>query len=60
MRKLVVDGATGEVVNAIVVGDLPYQPPAGTTLIDPPPGISIGWRWDGTQWRPPAPAQAEG
>jgi hypothetical protein len=54
MQKLLIETATGEVANVILVAGN-YQPPDGFHVAELVPGVGIGWRYDGETWLPPVP-----
>lgn len=51
---LVVEEATGLVVNAIVAG-AGWGPPDGYLALVPTDGAWIGWTWTADGWLPPPP-----
>lgn len=51
---LVVEEATGLVVNAIVAG-AGWGPPDGYLALVPTDGAWIGWTWNADGWLPPPP-----
>jgi hypothetical protein len=43
-----------EIINVIVWdGETPYTPMVGTTLVECPEGVGIGWTYNGTNYDPP-------